>query len=334
MDNINPAAELELPPYREPYTFPRYSVGRRIWRLIYPLLVFLGIQLAAASVVASVAGIIIAVQYFSQNGFRSFDYSAIVELVSGYTGVILTATMIFTQVATAAVFIPMWRKTRRYFPRITPGDTALGAGMSALIVLGLGAAVGMLIALSRIAESDTAYEAVERQIAAMPFVLRFVSVVLLAPVVEELCFRGILVNRASYWLPKWAVVVISAAAFGIAHLNFVQGINAAFLGAALALLYLRYRSIWVPIAAHAANNLISVVLGELGISGAAEIALSVVLVILAAGAVYVAVKSKAAVPEQESPALTEIAEPVSPAPPVPEVFVPASAEPSDGEAEL
>lgn len=81
-----------------------------------------------------------------------------------------------------------------------------------------------------------------------------VIAVILAPVLEEGFFRGILVNR---WGSRWGLptaLVASSIAFGVLHANPV-GIG--LVGVIAALLYLRTRTLIVPIAFHAANNLVA-----------------------------------------------------------------------------
>ncbi len=77
------------------------------------------------------------------------------------------------------------------------------------------------------------------------------TIAVVPPVVEELIFRGLLLER---WAVKWRLgtaVVVQAVFFGILH---VDPIGAGVFGVALALMYLRTRTLWVPIVMHAANN--------------------------------------------------------------------------------
>jgi hypothetical protein len=75
----------------------------------------------------------------------------------------------------------------------------------------------------------------------------------LAPVLEEVVFRGLLLHRWSY---KWGTtrgVVASAVAFALLHGEW----PGKFLFAiAMSLLYLRTGKLWVPIVAHAVNNFV------------------------------------------------------------------------------
>lgn len=81
-------------------------------------------------------------------------------------------------------------------------------------------------------------------------------VVAVAPVVEEVLFRGMLVSR---WSVKWGAtpgILVSAVAFGILHANLI-GIG--FVGLVTAILYFRTRTLIVPIVFHAANNTIAAI---------------------------------------------------------------------------
>ena len=78
-----------------------------------------------------------------------------------------------------------------------------------------------------------------------------VLVVLLAPALEEVLFRGMLMSR---WGVKWGIragVVASAVCFGFLHAN---PIGLTVVGLVMTVLYLRTRTLIVPIAFHAANN--------------------------------------------------------------------------------
>lgn len=80
--------------------------------------------------------------------------------------------------------------------------------------------------------------------------------VVAAPLVEEVLFRGVLVSR---WGVKWGLgtgIVLSAAAFGVLHANVV-GIGV--VGLVAAILYIRTRTLIVPIVFHATNNVIGAI---------------------------------------------------------------------------
>ncbi len=83
------------------------------------------------------------------------------------------------------------------------------------------------------------------------FAVLFISLVVLPPLVEEVIFRGMLLER---WAAKWRLgvaIIVQAVAFGVLH---VDPVGAGMFGVVMALMYLRTRSLWVPIVMHALNN--------------------------------------------------------------------------------
>ncbi len=88
-----------------------------------------------------------------------------------------------------------------------------------------------------------------------PNTLIVVSLVLLAPIVEEVFFRGFLLRR---FATKWSLgtgVVTASILFALLHANWIGAFCA---GVVLSLLYFRSGSLWVPIAVHSVNNLLAV----------------------------------------------------------------------------
>jgi membrane protease YdiL (CAAX protease family) len=79
-----------------------------------------------------------------------------------------------------------------------------------------------------------------------------VVAVVAAPLVEELFFRGILLHR---WARRWGTgpaVVASSALFAVLHGEWIGHF---LFGVAMCALYLRTRTLWLPILAHALSNL-------------------------------------------------------------------------------
>lgn len=91
-----------------------------------------------------------------------------------------------------------------------------------------------------------------------------VMVVGVAPLVEELLFRGVLLSGLMRRMPVSVAVLVSALVFGCAHVpdfGFAWYAVPALvgLGVVLALLRLGSRSLWPAVVAHAGNNLVAAV---------------------------------------------------------------------------
>ena len=89
--------------------------------------------------------------------------------------------------------------------------------------------------------------------------LGVLSMALVAPLVEEMMFRGAiqgyLMRRCSN---PWTAIVVSALVFGVIHMNPVQVVYATLLGLVLGWIYYRTRSLLPVIAGHVLNNSVAV----------------------------------------------------------------------------
>ena len=82
--------------------------------------------------------------------------------------------------------------------------------------------------------------------------LQFLSMVVLAPIMEEFFYRGFLINRLSLKLNlRWAVF-ISTLLFTIGHGDIISSF---IKGYAFSIIYVKTKSLKIPIIFHVANNL-------------------------------------------------------------------------------
>ncbi|HDR7636379.1 MULTISPECIES: CPBP family intramembrane glutamic endopeptidase [Bacillus] len=83
------------------------------------------------------------------------------------------------------------------------------------------------------------------------YVFQFIRVVFIAPIVGEFVFRGFLLQRfAAKWGTSIAMVVV-ALLFAILHVDFL---GAAVFSIVLSIVYIRTKSLLMPIAIHMLNN--------------------------------------------------------------------------------
>lgn len=89
-----------------------------------------------------------------------------------------------------------------------------------------------------------------------PIGLQILLIVIVAPITEEICFRGMLFGGIRTRLPLWAAALAAGAVFGALH--YTTGPSAVVplvaLGAIFAVVYEKTGSIWVTILMHAFNN--------------------------------------------------------------------------------
>lgn len=106
------------------------------------------------------------------------------------------------------------------------------------------------------------------------------TAVILAPIVEELAFRGCAISMGERsGCPFWIINIIQSAAFGAAHMNWVQSSYAFFLGLFLGYCYHKYHSVKASVLLHFIFNMFGTVITTL-IEGIAIMNLAIVNYVL------------------------------------------------------
>lgn len=83
------------------------------------------------------------------------------------------------------------------------------------------------------------------------YIFIFAAVAVLPPLLEELVFRGSMIERLGFKYGYKSAVILSSVIFGILHINIV---SAFAVGLFLSLIYLKTYSLFIPIIIHAINN--------------------------------------------------------------------------------
>ena len=243
------------------------SWGRRIWRLIYPGLLYYGICFVVQFVSVAV------ISFQTMMGYEAS------ELESKMTDImtdVMTKTLsvaLDIQVLGAILTIPfllLFYRKDRIRDRLAGRETKVvfrPPVFSYLLIPILGAALCLagnnLILISGLYTVSEEYETVANLLYGGKLVLEVVGVGVIVPIAEELIFRGLVYRRLrEYSQVGWAAF-ISALIFGIYHGNLVQGVYAFCLGLLLVYVYERYHSMLAPILLHAAANILSVAGSEL-----------------------------------------------------------------------
>lgn len=169
------------------------------------------------------------------------------------------------------IFVPLWLKKRVTTRRL------LGIydwpTMLELIVAPLAYVVYIIIAGVIMAVAVYTFTVDIKQPQALPFsqgmlitqwqlVLAFGVMVVLAPVAEELLFRGYLYGKLRNSFPAWLAIFVTSVAFGVAHLWGGEGVSLQWAVAidtfAISLVMCLAReytgAIWVPMMIHMIKN--------------------------------------------------------------------------------
>lgn len=157
---------------------------------------------------------------------------------------------------TITIFYGMQRQGRRLNEAIGANPTELWQRLNLpAVILGI-IALGVIIEQSAtwIPVSDSYVQMMKE--AMSKNLISILSVVVVAPILEEALCRGVILNGLLKNYKPTHAIFLSALFFGFMHLNIWQGIPTFLVGLFLGWLYYRYKSAVPGMIAHAVNNAI------------------------------------------------------------------------------
>lgn len=121
--------------------------------------------------------------------------------------------------------------------------------------------------------------------------------ILLGPVTEELCFRGLIFGMLEKSNARPLLFIfIQGLLFGIMHMNLEQGLYALALGMMLGYIRYRYKTVIITIIAHTVFNFVGTIganfLARIGMNDTMEMVFGAVAIVAAAGLFVLILKDK------------------------------------------
>ncbi len=182
-------------------------------------------------------------------------------IATGGNPVLLALTTVFSNVITLVVFLKAkWTPLTRNYLLSKPWTALLWVALFTL---------GAIIPLDFTYESlgidmDENTAKVFEGLMKEPW--GYVAVGILAPLAEEIVFRGAILRTLLDMMSKknhWVAIMISAAIFGVAHGNAAQFVNALLMGLLLGWMYYRTKSLVPGILMHWVNNTMAYILSNI-----------------------------------------------------------------------
>ena len=169
--------------------------------------------------------------------------------------------LIITIIATAATWLigALWYRKYKPADNFTLKTVCNVKSVAALAVMGVSLQLIISACLSVVfpilPETLTEqYAALIEQLIGGNIWLSLIATVILAPLAEELLFRGVTFGMAKKFMPLMAANILQAVLFGIYHMNWIQGVYAFVLGLVLGFTAEYFHSIWASILLHAFIN--------------------------------------------------------------------------------
>lgn len=253
--------------------------GSRVWGTCKWLLAMVGVFGAYMLIQVMTIGlgsVVVGVAAALSTG----DYESFVESLA-FSNMVLGLSVV-AQLAIIAVFLPMWRRMRpgSFVVRreaVAPSGVSFAKSLALLLVIGVSAQffVGGILEIVELLfpEAMAEYsELMEDTSVGVFAIVSALSIAVLAPINEEIVCRGVMFEYAMRAMsPGWNVTdgaryravsarafwianTLQALAFGVLHMNLIQGGYAFVLGAVLGWVFWRTGKLRYPIILHFAMN--------------------------------------------------------------------------------
>ncbi|MBQ8327174.1 MAG: CPBP family intramembrane metalloprotease [Lachnospiraceae bacterium] len=234
----------------------------KLWRISYPMVIHLGALVALTFIGSIVISLAIGYQadvqdaQLSDNLIRYILSNKLVRYAVLLTG--------FGNLAAIPLLSLFMRLDKRKYPEGKLLEKAHPATYIFAVFAGILFCIGLnqLITLIQLFYRFDNFNESMSMIYLGNIWEEIICVAILAPIGEELCFRGLVFKRLRGYTRFVPAMLISSLFFGVYHGNLIQGCYAFFLGCVLAYAHEKYQNVLAPIIIHMVANAISVISTE------------------------------------------------------------------------
>ena len=251
LNSSNPAVQqvVVTEPSATPPNKPALSLKRRILLCIgLPVWAFLGFMLAQAL-------IIVLIEVLTKLGVPLNQINnSLFQVIAG--GVIYALTLLIVIGVPYLVKKARTTKEELGMQRLPILTDFLWVPAGALVYLVLTAvvtavAMSFLTFVNYDQAQDTGFTNIGQQ---HEYILAFIMLVVIAPLAEELLFRGYLFGKLRKYAPLWISILITSLLFAIVHFAWNVGLDVFALSIVLCLLRVITGSLWPSIMLHMLKN--------------------------------------------------------------------------------
>jgi hypothetical protein len=200
-----------------------------------------------------IVGIFLAILALSGVSLKSYNPTTV--------NFLLSAIVYITTISTA-IGLPWLIKNRRTsladigFKRL-PTWTDILLTPAALIVYLIFSSILIMVAMNTLPWfdvnqiQDTGFSQLNDN---LEYILAFFALVVMAPIAEEVLFRGYLYGKLRKFAPIWAAIIVTSLLFGFVHGAWNLAVDTFALSVVLCLLREQTGSLWASILLHMAKN--------------------------------------------------------------------------------
>lgn len=233
------------------------------------LLLTVGIQL----VISIIGGIALGVYYIAKEISKSSNGTSImgdnINELTNLAGRLTNVFLLVSSIVTIFTLILIYKIKKRNYKRDLQLIKTNNTNIIFAIILGASCWLFNSGALSLVEEAgifSKQFEYMNEILAPISqgsIIISIITVGIVAPIAEELLFRGVIYNTLNRKISiKWTII-IQAIFFGVFHGNLIQGLYATLLGVIFGYVTYKTKSLWPAITMHIVNNLVATIVSYL-----------------------------------------------------------------------
>lgn len=229
---------------------------------------YLGGQMVVSFIVSFVLSMIISAKMVMENG--TLDMDAYTEnVMTALTGA-MSYILIFSGILTILAFFIVAKIRKKKFMQTAELNKFKGATVAPIIIGGIAFnfTISYLMNLIPFPESwIESYQASSGEVLGGTGIALWISVVIMAPLVEELTFRGFMYTRLKQGMPKWIAIIVTSLIFGCVHGTIIWAMYTFVFSLALIAILERTKSTWACVLFHMSFNLVGAIMSTWPVVG-------------------------------------------------------------------
>lgn len=179
------------------------------------------------------------------------------QITEGIMSQAMTMTFIAGILALITYWIIFLIRKKSFFQEVTLRSIPV-VGMIAVVLMGISFNIIISVVIATIPFPESWSQSYAQNSSVLSdgnVVVAWLATVLMAPVLEEVVFRGLIYKRLKTGMPVVVAAIISSVVFGLMHGTIIWGMYAFVLGVVLIIVYERFHSLLANILLHMGFNL-------------------------------------------------------------------------------
>ena len=222
---------------------------------------YFGAQFAISFVVSLIISVIISVSMIQPDG--SIDMTAYMDKANAVLGEAMYYILIISGLLTILIFWIVAKIRKKKFVKSAALNKLKPATIAPILIGGIAFnfAISYLMGIIPFPQSwIDSYQASSSEVLGGAGIAMWISVVVMAPLVEELTFRGFIYTRLKQGMAKWVAAILTSLIFGIVHGTIIWAMYTFVFSLCLLYIFERTNSLWGCILFHMAFNFVGAVM--------------------------------------------------------------------------